>query len=152
MDLKWSMFSGGTQEYTGLWGLYGYIYCDQILEGEIEHNGIHGPCPHYIKICIQKCDNDIEVYNFLAQKAGTKPMESWRGKHIAEKVRKIVEKEPGILATDLAVILEEEGITAREVKNAIRYLKKSEFKNKSGLISKKSGRTQQLFLKLKKRD
>lgn len=51
MDLKWSM-----------------------------NSGVHGSCPHYIKICIQKCDNDATVYNFLATKAETKSIESWREK------------------------------------------------------------------------
>lgn len=144
VNLKWDMVSGGTQKYTGIWGLYGYIYCNQIIEGEIGHSGIHGSCPHYIKIFIQKCDNEEEVYNALAKQAGKKPIESWRGKHIAEKVREKVADNPGILATDVATILEQEGITEREVKNAIRYLKKYKFKRKLGLISEKSGRTQKL--------
>lgn len=34
--------------------IYGYVNCQGMLEGEVSHSGIHGSCPHSIKVCALK--------------------------------------------------------------------------------------------------
>lgn len=147
-SVKWDRISGGARINAGMWGLYGYIYCNEIIEGEIGHSGIHGPCPHNIKIHIQECDNDKVIYDELVARAGEKPIDNYWGLDIADNVRKIVEKEPGITAVRVADILfQEAGIPIESVRKSIRYLKKTVFKEKRGLKAEKCGRTQKLYLK-----
>ena len=37
--------------------LHGYIWCNQLLEGELAHSCSHGAGPHRIKVCVIKKDN-----------------------------------------------------------------------------------------------
>jgi len=43
-----------------------------MIEGEVGHSGIYGPCPHDIKVAITRKDNP-DSYDFLASLAGSKP-------------------------------------------------------------------------------
>jgi hypothetical protein len=72
-DIKWDWISGGAMVRTSRPFLYGKVICDAMVDGELAHYGIHGSCPHFIKVCIVKKDNDPEVYNLLLEKAGPKP-------------------------------------------------------------------------------
>jgi len=72
--IRWDWVSGGLGFQAPGVFLYGYVPCDAYLEGELPHSGAHGGrCPHSIKVCILKKDNDPEVYHMLADFAGTKP-------------------------------------------------------------------------------
>ncbi len=150
-NLRWDDISGGIRKYTGTCELYGYIWCNQIIEGEIGHSGIHGPCPHNIKVLIQKCDNDNGIYNDLAAEADKNSKKfSDNSERIgaADIIREIVREQQGILATEVAKILEKD-FTKEDVQKTIRYLKKNEFKEKDGLRSEKCGITQKLYIKEK---
>jgi hypothetical protein len=45
--------------------VYGYILCDQILEGELAHSCIHGPPPHEIKVVVVGVDNPKRLMDEL---------------------------------------------------------------------------------------
>ena len=68
-DFRWDMVTGGIGIKTSNLHLFAYMWCNKVIEGEISHSGIHGPCPHRIKVCILKIDNpktfkDLEqLYN-----------------------------------------------------------------------------------------
>ena len=72
-DPHWDYISGGVrttmfnQEF-----IYGYVLCTEAVEGEVAHSGIHGPCPHRIKVCALKKDNK-KIYNTLLEMAGPNP-------------------------------------------------------------------------------
>lgn len=53
--------------------LCGHVSCEDILEGELSHSGSYGPCPHSIKVHIDKKENDPHVYADLAKQAGPRP-------------------------------------------------------------------------------
>lgn len=74
--IHWDRVSGGVGAQTPQAFLHGYVSCDGMLEGELSHSGIHGPCPHQIKVCILKMDNDPKVYAQLKEQAGPKPYRS----------------------------------------------------------------------------
>lgn len=148
-NLRWDEISGGAKIRNGTCALYGYMMCNQIEEGEIGHSGIHGPCPHRIKVLIQKCDNDEEIYEKLAERAGGyngkfKVTESRIG--AVDIIRELVKNNPGILATDVVTALEDE-FSKTQVQKSIRYLKKAKVKTKDGLCSEKCGRTQKLYIR-----
>jgi hypothetical protein len=70
----WDRVSGGVQAPAPRDLLYGYVMCNEMIAGEVAHSGLHaGPCPHNIKVCILKKDNEPTVYAQLAEEAGPKP-------------------------------------------------------------------------------
>jgi hypothetical protein len=71
--VRWDDTSGGVRAPAPQFFLRGYISCDSIIEGEINHSCRHGSGPHYIKVCIVKRDNDPFVFAELAKRAGPKP-------------------------------------------------------------------------------
>jgi len=70
-DIDWDNISGGIRSsFMGQYVLYGYVMCNEAIDGEIAHSGQygienHGPCPHRIKVCILKQDNEKEYANLL---------------------------------------------------------------------------------------
>ncbi len=60
--LHWGTISGGVQKRAPRAFIYGHISCTNV-EGEIGHSGIHGPCPHEIKVCLVKKDNEATTWN-----------------------------------------------------------------------------------------
>ena len=60
-SIRWSDVSGGVARRTSRPAIFANVMCD-VLEGEIGHSGIHGPCPHEIKVCVPKACNDAAVY------------------------------------------------------------------------------------------
>ena len=54
--------------------VYAYVSCDKALSGEVAHSGVHGDCPHRIKVCILKIDNP-DTYDYVKSRAGEKPAE-----------------------------------------------------------------------------
>ncbi len=71
--LHWTATSGGVGVPLGNLFLAGYVRCDSMVSGELDHSGIHGACPHSIKIIITKAHNDPALYAKLAAQAGEKP-------------------------------------------------------------------------------
>ena len=71
-DLHWDIITGGRQALLPDFWLFGYVLCTEVQADDFGHSGIHGPCPHNIKICINKKDNP-KFYNLLAEEAGEKP-------------------------------------------------------------------------------
>jgi hypothetical protein len=71
--VHWSQITGGVGVPVPQPFIHGYVSCDQMLEGELAHSGSHGPCPHRIKVCIVKADNEPAVFRRLVQQAGPKP-------------------------------------------------------------------------------
>jgi len=69
----WSDVSGGVYARAPQPLLHAYVMCDEMLEGEIDHSGEHGPCPHEIKVCIVKKDNDPEIYDEVKSAAEPRP-------------------------------------------------------------------------------
>lgn len=69
----WSRTSGGVMAMAPQPFIHAYVWCDQMVSGELAHSGQHGPCPHKIKVCIVKKDNEPEIYNQLFQIVGPKP-------------------------------------------------------------------------------
>jgi len=71
--IKWDKISGGVNAIAPNWSLYGYVNCQGMIEGDVAHSGIHGSCPHNIKICILKIDNTIEIIKEIIDKVGPQP-------------------------------------------------------------------------------
>lgn len=70
--LHWGQISGGVQRVSPRPYIYGYVTCTEI-EGEIAHSGVHGPCPHSIKVCVVPSDNGKEIWKKLIEIAGPEP-------------------------------------------------------------------------------
>lgn len=68
--VHWSSVSGGVMRPSPRPFLHAYVNCQGMEEGEIAHSGVHGPCPHRIKVCIVKKDNDQAVIARLIATAG----------------------------------------------------------------------------------
>ena len=142
----WDTTSGGARVYTGTYNLYAYMSCDKIEKGEIGHSGIHGPCPHNIKVYISKGSNE-KYFNYIARGAGEKPENPNKNAlGTAVKIRKLISNQPGITAADVANILADEGVSKKTVQNMVRYLKSSDFKTLPKLRSEKYKNTQRLYL------
>ena len=144
--VHWGTTSGGVRRYTGTQGIYAYMTCTDIEDGEISHSGIHGPCPHNIKVYIPSGANK-EYYKYIAKEAGERPKSPYQeALGTTVKVRKIVEKQPGITAVEVAEILAEEGIRKKTVANSVRYLKRFKFKNKPSIRAERYKNTQKLYI------
>ena len=72
-DLRWDYVSGGVKAKLADYYLHCNVYCDQVDGKYFGHSGVHGPCPHDIKVCITKTGNSRDVYDLLAKRAGSKP-------------------------------------------------------------------------------
>ena len=71
--IHWDSISGGVRAPAPQAFLHAYVRCDGMLDGELAHSGAHGPCPHPIKVCVVKADNEPAVIRWLVQRAGPKP-------------------------------------------------------------------------------
>jgi hypothetical protein len=43
-----------------------------MIDGELAHSGAHGPCPHWIKVCLTKVDNK-NIWREVIMRAGPPP-------------------------------------------------------------------------------
>ncbi len=143
---RWDTTSGGAKVFTGTVGLYAYMTCTDVVKGEIGHSGIHTKCPHYIKVYIPKQHNK-KYYRLLEENAVNKPENpNENALGTADRIRKIVLDNPGITATKVADMLEEEGVRKKTVQNSVRRLMTSTFKTKSKLRTKRYKNTQKLYI------
>lgn len=54
----WTNVSGGVGARSPRPFVHVYVACDGAQDGEVAHSGVHGPCPHRIKVCVVAKDND----------------------------------------------------------------------------------------------
>jgi hypothetical protein len=66
-DFHWDSVSGGVQRRSPRPMMYGYICCDDLVEGEVAHSCAHGPGPHRIKVVVVKKDNDPKLIKALIE-------------------------------------------------------------------------------------
>jgi len=71
-NLHWSHYSGGVYTPCPQPFIHGYVLCTDVI-GEIAHSGMHGPCPHSIKVCVIKKDNDTKIWQEILKIVGPKP-------------------------------------------------------------------------------
>lgn len=64
-DLHWADTSGGVGTKSPHKMVYGYVYCDKIIEGELAHSCSHGPGPHRIKVVVVAKDNPAKLMKKL---------------------------------------------------------------------------------------
>jgi hypothetical protein len=67
--LHWDDVSGGIGRRSPRTMLYGYVWCDRVVEGEVAHSCAHGRGPHEIKVCVCKKDNSRALYRELEAQA-----------------------------------------------------------------------------------
>jgi hypothetical protein len=72
-DVHWDYLSGGVRASAPWPVLSAYVICDAALEGEVAHSGLHGACPHRIKVAIIQKDNARDVVALLRAQTGPKP-------------------------------------------------------------------------------
>lgn len=65
-NLRWSNMSGGVNEILPRTTLMGYVWCDGMLEGELDHSCRHGRPPHEILVCLFKTHNRENWHRILA--------------------------------------------------------------------------------------
>ena len=58
---RWDRVSGGYGKVSPRAMVYAYMLCTDLSSGTIGHSGVHGPCPHRIKVVLVKKDNDSRV-------------------------------------------------------------------------------------------
>jgi hypothetical protein len=68
MDTQSGGYEGGFGVVASRPFLHGYVYCTEIISGEVGHSCRHGPPPHRIKVCIVQMDNDRKLYAELRRK------------------------------------------------------------------------------------
>ncbi len=63
--LHWSHYSGGICASSPYLMMMGYIWCTDIISGEVAHSCCHGPAPHWIKVTIVQKDNPRNIVREL---------------------------------------------------------------------------------------
>jgi hypothetical protein len=145
-DFRWDTTSGGAKVYTGTIGLYADMTCTDLEDGKIGHSGIHGKCPHNIKVYIPKQQNK-KYYSLLAEKAGDRPENPNKNAFgTADRIRDIVSENPGITTVEVANMLKKDGVKKETVQNSVRRLKTANFKTKSKLRAERYKNTQKLYI------
>lgn len=71
-NLTWGFIGGGIQRRTQ-WHVYGYVWCNEKIDGRLAHSCRHGPPPHHIKVCVTKKFNE-KIWPSILAIVGPKPM------------------------------------------------------------------------------
>jgi hypothetical protein len=71
-DLHWTNGSGGVYAPAPQLFVHGYVWCNQMLSGELAHTCQHGKFPHRIKVCITRTYNK-EVWPKVLELVGPRP-------------------------------------------------------------------------------
>ena len=85
LNIKWDQQSGGVRTRSPYPMIYGYIWCNALIGGDVGHSCQHGPPPNEVKVCVCRKDNDPGIYRSLKGQAGTKPPITRRVKSTAVK-------------------------------------------------------------------
>ena len=126
--LRWDKLSGGVQRTAfGQYYLYGYVACNEAVEGNVAHSGVHGPCPHTIKVCILRQDN-ISSYELLVRDLPPKP-EYARSQPKTGNICKVdiietLSSKGAMRETELTKVLVEIGHGANNIKFVLKKLAK----------------------------
>ena len=72
-DPHWRSTSGGVRARSPRPFVHGYISCDSLTGGEIDHSCLHGPCPHRILVCVVKKDNEASIFATVCKIADMNP-------------------------------------------------------------------------------
>jgi hypothetical protein len=83
--LHWATVSGGVKAVAPQPFVHAYVQCDDKIDGELAHSAAHGPCPHRIKVCLTKVDNQ-DVWNEVLRRAGPKPRRGIDPSHEKKKL------------------------------------------------------------------
>lgn len=59
----WSSTSGGASVRSPRQMIHAYVWCDEVPN--VSHSGIHGKCPHRIKVCIVKKIQEPGVFEVV---------------------------------------------------------------------------------------
>ena len=70
-EMQWGRVSGGTNRRSQL-HVYGYVWCNEKIDGRIAHSCQHGPPPHRIKVCVTRKFNE-DIWDKIIAIAGPKP-------------------------------------------------------------------------------
>ena len=68
-ELHWDSVSGGVDLRASQKTLFGYVWCDGAVSGEVAHTCRHGEGPHRIKVCLPKGQNK-ENWSAIVEHAG----------------------------------------------------------------------------------
>ena len=124
----WDTVSGGVQ--TIMFDqpfIYGYVICNDAVEGEVAHSGAHGPCPHRIKVCALKKDN-LPIYSTLLELAGPRPLtersKPTTGRTCKKDILLILADEKGMRGTTLIDKLLEIGHGENNIRAVLKKLNK----------------------------
>ena len=69
--MQWSRVAGGMHRRSQL-HVYGYVWCNEKVDGRVAHSCRHGPPPHKIKICVTKKYNE-KIWPEILRVVGPKP-------------------------------------------------------------------------------
>ena len=73
----WSDVSGGWHAKAPQKFLHGYVWCNDLIDGELAHSCAHGRGPHRIKVCITRSDNQ-EAWKEISKEAAWSMQETNR--------------------------------------------------------------------------
>jgi hypothetical protein len=82
-NLRWGFVGGGIQRRTQ-WHVYGYVWCNAMIDGRLAHSCRHGPPPHNIKVCITKKYNE-KIWAKILEVVGPKPMPRRRARRLKSR-------------------------------------------------------------------
>jgi hypothetical protein len=66
-----SDLSGGVARRSPRPMVTGYIYCDDVVDGDLSHSCLHGPPPHWIKVVVVAKDNPKPLMKALRDRAAS---------------------------------------------------------------------------------
>ena len=123
-SLHWSKTSGGVRKSLfGQYFLYGYVYCDEAVSGEVAHSCMHGSAPHCIKVYIPKKGNG-SVYEALIEdlpkKPGPRRAKPITGRTCKEDMHIIIAENNTLRRTEIIGTLLEIGHGENNIKRILR--------------------------------
>jgi len=68
----WSQVSGGASRRMPREMVCGYVSCDGAVSGAVGHRGIHGSCPHRIKVCVTTSGSSPKAFAELRRIADSR--------------------------------------------------------------------------------
>lgn len=69
----WDKPSGGALARVRRSSIHGFVFCDEMLNGQLDHSCPAGSGPHRIKVHVIAADTDPAVMKLLKAQAGSKP-------------------------------------------------------------------------------
>jgi hypothetical protein len=90
--LEWSRYAGGRGTKANGYYIHGYVMCDGMLSGKLDHSCKHGPAPHCIRVCLTMKDNKAIWPRVLEAVGEPKPIQKpgWRKKRSMKRKAKLL--------------------------------------------------------------